>query len=198
MVARLVDATTHATRRRRLTCGFRIEDFCTLGATDDWPVSRYNWPAARDAVAKLDLQFGYADGYDQAAGRYQNLIWAKNPPELMPSTAVLVRAVEALGQLERDVPVTGSPAGSGGATSPTTSRRWCGDAKTPTWSQQSASTLWVSRNRHGPPDKVVRCDPERGRRGASTHPRCKGEDDPRHSGLGAGRLCRKRSGRGSR
>lgn len=36
--------------------------------------------AIRDAVAKLDPTFGYADGFDEATGRYQNLVWAKSPP----------------------------------------------------------------------------------------------------------------------
>ena len=31
----------------------------------------------------------------------RNLIWAKNPPDIMPPTAVLVRAAEALEQLKR-------------------------------------------------------------------------------------------------
>ncbi|MBX6376760.1 MAG: ATPase, partial [Acetobacteraceae bacterium] len=55
--------------------------------------------AIRDAVAKLDPQFGYADGFDEATGRYRTLVWAKNPPELPPAGAVLVRAAEALAQL---------------------------------------------------------------------------------------------------
>ncbi|NOG74059.1 DUF499 domain-containing protein [Roseicella sp. DB1501] len=54
--------------------------------------------ALRDAVAKLDPQFGYADGFDEATGQYQNLVWAKNPPELPPAGAVLVRAAEAQAQ----------------------------------------------------------------------------------------------------
>ena len=36
--------------------------------------------AIRDAVAKLDPSFGYADRFDEAAGGYRNLVWAKNPP----------------------------------------------------------------------------------------------------------------------
>jgi hypothetical protein len=60
--------------------------------------------AVRDAVAKLDPQFGYADGVDAGTGRYRNLIWGRNPPELFPDAAVLVRAAEALKQLADDVP----------------------------------------------------------------------------------------------
>jgi hypothetical protein len=73
--------------------------------------------AIRDAVAKLDPTFGYADSFDEAAGRYRNLTWAKNPPDIMPPTAVLVRAAEALDQLKQDVTGTGAPAGPGGGPS---------------------------------------------------------------------------------
>jgi predicted AAA+ superfamily ATPase len=59
--------------------------------------------AIRDTVAKLDPTFGYADSFDEPTGRYRNLIWAKNPPDIMPPTAMLVRAAEALDQLKRDV-----------------------------------------------------------------------------------------------
>jgi hypothetical protein len=58
--------------------------------------------AIRDTVAKLDPTFGYADSYDEAAGRYRNLVWAKTPPDIMPPTSVLVRAAEALDQLKRE------------------------------------------------------------------------------------------------
>ena len=33
----------------------------------------------RDAVAKLDPEFGYADSYDGATGRYRNLVWGQEP-----------------------------------------------------------------------------------------------------------------------
>jgi hypothetical protein len=56
----------------------------------------------RDAVAKLDPQFGYADGFGTATRRYRNLVWGRNPPELLPEGAVLVRAAEALKQLADD------------------------------------------------------------------------------------------------
>jgi hypothetical protein len=74
--------------------------------------------AIRDSLGKLDPAFGYADSFDEAAGRYRNLVWAKNPPDIMPSTAVLVRAAEALDQLKRDSTGTGAPASPGGVTSP--------------------------------------------------------------------------------
>jgi hypothetical protein len=72
--------------------------------------------AIRDAVAKLDPTFGYADGFDEPSGRYRNLTWARNPPDIMPPTAVLVRAAEALEQLTRDA--AGAPAAPGGAAPP--------------------------------------------------------------------------------
>src|SRR5689334_23170309 len=37
--------------------------------------------AIRDAVAKLDPAFGYADGFDETNSRYRNLTWAKSAPE---------------------------------------------------------------------------------------------------------------------
>jgi hypothetical protein len=39
--------------------------------------------AIRESVAKFDPAFGYADSFDEAAGRYRNLVWAKNPPDVM-------------------------------------------------------------------------------------------------------------------
>jgi hypothetical protein len=58
--------------------------------------------AIRDAVAKLDPTFGYANSFDEAAGCYENLTWAKDPPQIMPPTALLVRAAEALDQRKRE------------------------------------------------------------------------------------------------
>ena len=54
--------------------------------------------AIRDAVGKLDPAFGYADSFDEAAGRYVGLAWAKGAPDLFPSTAVLVRSEVAAAQ----------------------------------------------------------------------------------------------------
>ncbi|MER8811060.1 DUF499 domain-containing protein [Mesorhizobium australicum] len=56
----------------------------------------------RDAVAKLDPQFGYADGFDEATGKYHRLIWAKNPPEFASPTAMIVREAEAQKQLSEE------------------------------------------------------------------------------------------------
>ena len=54
--------------------------------------------AIRDAVGKLDPAFGYADSFDEAANRYVGLAWAKSPPEIFPSSAVLVRSEVAAAQ----------------------------------------------------------------------------------------------------
>ena len=45
--------------------------------------------AIREAVAKLDPSFGYADSFDEASGMYSGLIWAKAPPILMPASALI-------------------------------------------------------------------------------------------------------------
>jgi hypothetical protein len=74
--------------------------------------------AIRDTVPKLDPTIGYADSFDDAAARYRNLIWAKTPPEIMPPTALLVRAGEVLDQLKRDATAAGVPADQKGATPP--------------------------------------------------------------------------------
>lgn len=56
--------------------------------------------AVRDAVGKLDPQFGYADSFDEATGRYQNLVLARNPPEIPGPNALIVRAAEARLQVD--------------------------------------------------------------------------------------------------
>ena len=48
--------------------------------------------AIRDAVAKLDSAFGYADGYDGATASYTGLVVAKSPPVMLAPSAVIVRA----------------------------------------------------------------------------------------------------------
>lgn len=60
----------------------------------------------RDAVAKLDPQFGYADGFDEQAGNYRNLVWAKSPPDLFSSNALLVSAEAASRQAPEPVATT--------------------------------------------------------------------------------------------
>ena len=48
--------------------------------------------AIRDAVGKLDPAFGYADRFDETTGTYLGLVWGKSPPELISSSAVIVRS----------------------------------------------------------------------------------------------------------
>jgi hypothetical protein len=48
--------------------------------------------AIREAVGKLDAEFGYAEQFDEAGGRYVGLVWEKLPPEFMSTSAVIVRA----------------------------------------------------------------------------------------------------------
>jgi SNF2 domain-containing protein/uncharacterized protein DUF499 len=68
----------------------------------------------RDAVAKLDPQFGYADGYDETSGKYRGLIWAKDPPQPFPATAMLVSDAAAKRQLAEKA-AAGQPAPAGAA-----------------------------------------------------------------------------------
>ena len=60
--------------------------------------------AVRDAVGKLDPPFGYADRFDEATGTYVGLVWAKSAPELISSSAVIVRSDVAF---ERQRPKSG-------------------------------------------------------------------------------------------
>jgi hypothetical protein len=102
--------------------------------------------AMRDAVARTDPSFGYADAFDEASGKYLGLAWAKAPPIQMPATALLVRADVALDQLRkielavgtgtfgRQIGVPGSvstPAGGSapGVTAPTQPRRFYGSVE---------------------------------------------------------------------
>ena len=57
--------------------------------------------AIKEAVGKLDPDFGYADKFDEVAGAYTNLLWAKSPPEFMPDTALLVRTETVQDELEK-------------------------------------------------------------------------------------------------
>ncbi|MET3842045.1 DUF499 domain-containing protein [Bradyrhizobium sp. OAE829] len=72
----------------------------------------------RDAVAKLDPQFGYADGFDETSGKYRGLIWAKDPPQPFPSTAVLVSDAAAKRQLAEKA-AADHPAPAGAPDAPT-------------------------------------------------------------------------------
>jgi hypothetical protein len=66
----------------------------------------------RDAVAKLDPQFGYADGYDETSGKYRGLICARDPPQPFPATAMLVSDAAAKRQLAEKA-AAGEPAPAG-------------------------------------------------------------------------------------
>lgn len=69
--------------------------------------------AIREAVAKLDPMFGYADGFDVATGRYQGLVLAKAPPQFTAPNAVLVRKSVALENLPREARPSGEGSGVG-------------------------------------------------------------------------------------
>jgi hypothetical protein len=74
----------------------------------------------RDAVAKLDPQFGYADGFDEQTGKYTNLIWARGAPELFGASAVLVSAEAAQKQFAEQParPTPDASPGEGGKPAP--------------------------------------------------------------------------------
>jgi hypothetical protein len=54
--------------------------------------------AVRDAVGKLDPPFGYADRFDETTETYVGLVWTKAAPELISSSAVIVRSDVAFEQ----------------------------------------------------------------------------------------------------
>jgi hypothetical protein len=62
--------------------------------------------AIRDALAKLDPKFAYAEGFDEASGKYSGLLWQKAPIGPMPEAALLVRPEVAMTQLR---PVVSTP-----------------------------------------------------------------------------------------
>jgi hypothetical protein len=69
--------------------------------------------AIREAVAKLDPMFGYADSFDATSAHYQGLIWAKAPPQFTAPGALLVRKEIALEQLPLEArPTGGDPGGT--------------------------------------------------------------------------------------
>jgi predicted AAA+ superfamily ATPase len=86
--------------------------------------------AIREALAKLDSEFAYAEGFDESTGRYRGLVWAKSLIELPSGAGVLVRATEARAQLAHDggkpraepAPIVpgqpGNTDGTGGAVGP--------------------------------------------------------------------------------
>jgi hypothetical protein len=60
--------------------------------------------AIRDALARLDPKFAYAEGFDEVSGKYASLLWQKAPLGPMPQTALLVRPQIAVGQLRATAP----------------------------------------------------------------------------------------------
>ena len=65
--------------------------------------------AIRDACAKLDPAFAFAERFDEAAHHYVGLVWQKPPGEPLPPAAVLVRPDVAITQL-RPVTTPAQPA----------------------------------------------------------------------------------------
>ena len=74
----------------------------------------------REAIGKFDAPFGYAEGFDQAAGRYASLIYAKAAPEILTPHGLLVRA-DVAKQQTSSAPVAppGPPPGAEGSMEPT-------------------------------------------------------------------------------
>jgi hypothetical protein len=61
--------------------------------------------AIRNALARLDPKFAYAEGFDEASGKYIGLLWQKAPFGPMPPSAALVRPEVAMAQLRPVAPV---------------------------------------------------------------------------------------------
>jgi hypothetical protein len=76
--------------------------------------------AIRDALAKLDPKFAYAESFDEASGKYAGLLWQKAPIGPMPRGALLVRPEIAVAQLRAAAPPPGEPGPRppGGGTEP--------------------------------------------------------------------------------
>jgi hypothetical protein len=60
--------------------------------------------AIRDAVAKLNPKFAYAEGVDDASGKYVGLLWQKAPSGPLTQSALLVRPEAAMEQLRPVAP----------------------------------------------------------------------------------------------
>ncbi len=77
--------------------------------------------AIRDALAKLDPKFAYAEAFDEATGRYAGLLWQKAPASVgaIPQSALLVRPEIAVEQLRATAappqPIPEPTAPNGGA-----------------------------------------------------------------------------------
>jgi len=70
--------------------------------------------AIRDAVAKLDPAFGYANGYDEATASYTGLVVAKSTPVMLAPSAVIVQADVAFAHTKKTGTSTGAYPGGGG------------------------------------------------------------------------------------
>ena len=57
----------------------------------------------------MDPQFGYADGFDEASGKYHGLLWGRDPPQPFSATAMLVSDVATKKQLA-EMAAAGQPA----------------------------------------------------------------------------------------
>lgn len=80
--------------------------------------------AIAEGVSSADPQFAYADGYDEAMGKYRGLYYGRMAPTSFPSEALIVRSTAAKAQLDASgdgvVTQPASPHGeqqAGGATS---------------------------------------------------------------------------------
>jgi hypothetical protein len=65
--------------------------------------------AIRDALAKLDPKFAYAEAFDEASRKYAGLLWQKAPIGPMPQPALLVRPEAAVAQLRAAAPPEPGP-----------------------------------------------------------------------------------------
>jgi hypothetical protein len=149
--------------------------------------------AIRDAVGKLDPQFGYADGYDEVTGRYRNLLWAKRPPDFPTPTAVLVRAAEALAQLAEATPTPTADVGPTQGPSGCIGWRSGSGASGCTSVAPPAPLLWFCRDRYGAAGEGVRRHPQCRGHGASADAWRKGEANVGNRGRGTRWLRRRRS-----
>lgn len=130
----------------------------------------------REAIGKFDAPFGYAEGFDQAAGRYVGLIYAKAAPEIVAPNGLLVRA-EVAKQQTSPVPAL-PPSGSGTPYSTDFAAPKCArlDADL-SGVDQAAPLLRFGRDRHEPTREGVRRDPERRRDGIAEKLRREGQAD---------------------
>jgi hypothetical protein len=67
--------------------------------------------AIRDALAKLDPKFAYAEGFDEASDKYSGLLWQKAPFGQILQMALLVRPEVAMAQSRTAAPTPQSEPG---------------------------------------------------------------------------------------